>query len=104
MSEHEVKALIALIAQRVGLSVQDVTAWLESVNSLADIEERILRGQYANAIVGVEDAAKRLAATYSKATSQQDSRRRSGSTPRLSRWFDSTPRARRSSLVHARIS
>lgn len=54
------KALIALIAQRVGLSVQDVTAWLESVNSLADIEERILRGQYA--IVGVEDAAKRLAA------------------------------------------
>lgn len=56
------RQLIALIAQRVGLSYEDVTAWLDDQNSLPAIEERILRGNYSQAIVGYEDAAKKFAA------------------------------------------
>lgn len=60
MSERDIRALLNLIAQRIGLSFDDVVAWLRDVNSLQAIEDRILRGQ--SAIVGVDQAAQRLAA------------------------------------------
>lgn len=62
MSERDIRKLLAAIAQRVGLSYDDVVSWLRDQNSLAAIEERILRGNYANAIVGVDAAAAKLAA------------------------------------------
>lgn len=62
MSEREMRSLLNLIARRIGVSVDDITAWLESQNSLPAIEERILRGQYSRAIIGVQDAAAKLAA------------------------------------------
>lgn len=56
------RQLLKLIGERIGLSYQDVVQWLESVNSLAEIEQRILRNDYAGALVGTQDAALRLAA------------------------------------------
>lgn len=62
MSERDVRRLLTLIAQRVGVSYDDVVAWMRDQNSLAAIEERILRGNYANAIIGTDAAAAKLAA------------------------------------------
>lgn len=56
------RQLLRLIAQRIGLSYDDVVAWLRDQNSLAAIEERILRSGYASAIVGVDQAAGKIAA------------------------------------------
>jgi hypothetical protein len=56
------RALLKLIGERIGLSYADIVAWLERTNSINEIEERILRGDYANALVGTQDAALRLAA------------------------------------------
>lgn len=56
------RRLLDLIARQVGLSYADITAWLEDVNSLAEIEDRILRGNYSGAIVRLDDAALKLAA------------------------------------------
>lgn len=56
------RALLALIARRVGLTYEDVVAWLQEQNSVAAIEERILRGDYARAVIGLDDAAKTIAA------------------------------------------
>ncbi|HVH39240.1 MAG TPA: hypothetical protein VM764_04375 [Gemmatimonadaceae bacterium] len=56
------RSLLTLIAQRVGLSYEDVVAWLREENSVAAIEERILRGDYARAITGVDAAAGKIAA------------------------------------------
>lgn len=62
MSERDVRALLSLIARRVGLSYEDVVLWLREQNSVAAIEERILAGQYATAIVGLDAAAAKIAA------------------------------------------
>lgn len=62
MSERDARKLLNLIAQRVGLSYEDVVAWLDDQNSLPAIEERILRGDYTRAVVGVQDAALKFAA------------------------------------------
>jgi hypothetical protein len=61
MSERDMRSLLRLIAQRIGISYDDVVAWLRETNSLAAIEERILTRGYAAAIVGVDQAAARLA-------------------------------------------
>lgn len=61
MSERSMRALMKLIAQRIGLTYRDVVSWLESVNSLPEIEARILAGNYAQAIVSIDDAAKKIA-------------------------------------------
>lgn len=55
------RSLLALISRRIGVSVEDINAWLLEQNSLAAIEERILRGQYSQAIIGIPDAAAKLA-------------------------------------------
>lgn len=55
------RSLLTLIAQRVGLSYEDVVAWLREENSVAAIEERILRGDYFNAITGIDAAAGKIA-------------------------------------------
>jgi len=55
------RALLRLIGQRIGLSYDDVVSWLREQNSLAAIEERLLRAGYGAAIVGVDQAAARLA-------------------------------------------
>lgn len=60
MSERDMRALLKLIGDRVGLSYQDIVAWLESVNSITEIEQRILSGRLP--LVGAQDAALRLAA------------------------------------------
>lgn len=62
MSERDVRQLLNLIAQRIGLSYEDVVEWLRGLdaNALPTIEERILRGQ--GALVGIDQAAGRLAA------------------------------------------
>ncbi len=62
MSERDMRALLRLIGERIGLSYADIVQWLESVNSLTEIEDRIIRGGYGNALVGAQDAALRLAA------------------------------------------
>lgn len=62
MSERDMRALLRLIGERIGLSYTDIVQWLESVNSITEIEDRILRGGYTNALVGTQDAALRLAA------------------------------------------
>lgn len=62
MSERDVRALLNLIAARIGISYEDVVQWLREQNSLAAIEERILRTGYASAITGVDQAAARIAA------------------------------------------
>ncbi len=77
------RSLLNLIARQVGISYDDVVAWLESQNSITAIEERILRGQYSNAIVGTTDAAAKLAADIQAGyiTAGQ----------RASEWLDSKP-------------
>lgn len=62
MSERDMRKLLALIAQRVGLTYEDVAKWLHEQNSIESIERRILQGNYNNAIVNVDDAAKQIAA------------------------------------------
>lgn len=54
------RALLKLIGERIGLSYADIVAWLESVNSITEIEQRILSGRLP--IMGAQDAALRLAA------------------------------------------
>lgn len=61
MSERSMRQLLALIARRVGLSYKDVTDWLRDENSLTSIEERIIRGEFASAIIKMDDAAKMIA-------------------------------------------
>ncbi len=55
------RQLLRLIAQRIGLSYDDVVSWLRDTNSVAAIEERILTRGYGAAIIGTQDAAARLA-------------------------------------------
>lgn len=66
MSERDIRKLLDLIGRRVGLSYDDIVAWLREQNSLGVIEERIIRGQYTGqytgVIVGYNDAAAKLAA------------------------------------------
>ncbi len=62
MSERDARKLLNLIAQRVGLSYEEIVAWLDDQNSLPAIEERIMRGDYTRAVVGVQDAALKFAA------------------------------------------
>lgn len=59
MSERDQRRLIALLEQRLGVSWQDIVAWLKSQNGLDEIERRLVTGQFP--IVGVEDAARRIA-------------------------------------------
>ncbi len=59
MSERDQQKLIALLEQRLGVKWADIQEWLRSVNGLDEIERRLVTGQYP--IVGVEDAARRLA-------------------------------------------
>jgi hypothetical protein len=61
VSERDMRQLLGIIARRVGLTYEDVVQWLREQNSIAAIEERILRGDYANAIVGLDAAAATLA-------------------------------------------
>lgn len=62
MSERSMRRLLKLIARRVGLSYRDVTDWLREQNSLADIEERIIAGDYQGAVRRLDDGAARIAA------------------------------------------
>lgn len=73
------RILLNLIAQRVGIRYEDVAEWLRSQNSLGEIEDRILRGQYA--LVGLDDAAKQIA------TESTDSYYAAGK--RTAEWLDS---------------
>jgi len=56
------RQLMKLIAERIGLSYLDVASWLESQNSLAEIEQRIIRGNYAGAVANLDAAGRRVAA------------------------------------------
>lgn len=53
------RKLQALIERRLGLSWADITKWLRETNGVAEIERRLLARQ--SPLVGVEDAAKKLA-------------------------------------------
>lgn len=55
------RSLLRLIAQRIGLSYDDVVSWLRETNSISEIEQRIISGGYARALVGMDQAAARLA-------------------------------------------
>ena|SRR5437868_2654786 len=55
------RQLLRLIAQRIGLSYDDVVAWLREQNSLAAIEERIITRGYGAALSGVDQAAAKIA-------------------------------------------
>ncbi len=59
MSERDQRRLIALLERKLGLQWSDITEWLRSVNGLEEIERRLVTGQFP--IVGVEEAARRLA-------------------------------------------
>lgn len=61
MSERDMKKLLQLIAQRVGLGYGDVVSWLREQNSMEAIEQRILRGDYGGAVANVDAAALKIA-------------------------------------------
>jgi hypothetical protein len=56
------RQLLALVAKRIGVQYTDVVDWLRTQNSVDEIAERIARGDYANAIAKVDDAALKIAA------------------------------------------
>lgn len=59
MSERDQKRLIALLERRLGLQWSDIVEWLRQQNGLDEIERRLATGQFP--VVGVEDAARRIA-------------------------------------------
>lgn len=59
MSERDQRRLIALLEKQLGLQWADIVEWLRQQNGLDEIERRLATGQFP--VVGVEDAARRIA-------------------------------------------
>lgn len=59
MSERDKRRLIALLERQLGLQWADIVEWLRQQNGLDEVERRLATGQFP--IVGVEDAARRIA-------------------------------------------
>jgi hypothetical protein len=62
VSEHDLKALLALVERHLGSSWLDVADWLRQQNGLDAIEARLRVGDYYGVVQGIEDAARRFAA------------------------------------------
>jgi hypothetical protein len=62
MSEQDIKALLALMQRALRGGYLDLADWLREQNTVASIEERILQGNYADAITGIDQASLKLAA------------------------------------------
>lgn len=62
MSERDLRALMALFERAMQHGWIDAADWVRDQNSLGDIEARLIRGDYANAVVGMDDAALKIAA------------------------------------------
>lgn len=62
MSERDMRRLLELVARHLHLGWTDINDWLRDQNAVEEIEERLRRGEFANAIVGVDDAAQHFAA------------------------------------------
>jgi hypothetical protein len=67
MSKADMERLMALMQRALRGGYLDLTDWLRDQNSVSAIEERIMRGDYANAIVGTDEAAAKLAADINEA-------------------------------------
>jgi hypothetical protein len=62
MSDRDMRRLIRLLEQKLGLSWADITEWLRGQNSLDAITARLEARDYAGAVSDVEAAAQRFAA------------------------------------------
>lgn len=61
MSERDMRALIRLLEQKLGLTWADITEWLRNTNTVDEIERRLVTGQLSQLVTGMDDAARRLA-------------------------------------------
>lgn len=55
------RRLISLLEQRLGLQWADIIEWLRENNSVAEIERRLVTGQFSTLVTGMDQAAARLA-------------------------------------------
>lgn len=84
MSERDQRRLIALLEKQLGLQWADIVEWLRQQNGLDEIERRLATGQFP--VVGVEDAARRIADEFHAAYVT------SGKTQ--AEWLDRHPRTK----------
>lgn len=62
MGEEELDRLLTAVEAELGREWVDTVAWLRDQNALDDVEARLVAGDVAGAVQGVEDAATRYAA------------------------------------------
>lgn len=62
MSDEEMDALLTRVERELGAAWVETVEYLRDTNQLEDVEARIHDGDYAGAVVGVEEAAARFAA------------------------------------------
>ena len=61
MTKRDTERLLALVRKHLKGEYIDVSSWLRDENDLADIEERIRRGDYTGAVAKIDDAARKAA-------------------------------------------
>lgn len=61
MSERDIRRLKAVLERHLGLEWEDIVEWLRDVNSVEEIERRLVTGQLGDLVRGVDVAGQRLA-------------------------------------------